>query len=229
MDSGGLRPSRHRGDEAARRLRLHGPGVRGRRRPGPGGALGVAVWRMRVCLGSARCAGRNGGLPENGDLSERPVAEGRAKLRIVRTARRRTRWAVHQGGPAEATVCPKRRSVRKVALTGYEDCAARVQRLCCSGVRRNADRNVRRTGRAGRGEPGLANRLPCSGPAGVGRWRVCRHGQACACSPGAVWLPAAASVGRGICFRFIVDIVKASRKEWFNFEPCRSTLNVCFM
>ena len=32
-----------------------------------------------------------------------------------------------------------------------------------------------------------------------------------------------------MCFRFIVDIVKTSRKEWFNFESCRSTLNVCFM
>ena len=178
---------------------------------------------MRVCLGSARCAGRNGGPPENGELSERPVAEGRAKLRIVRN-----------GPPPDALGCSSRRSGRsdglserlhclsmKIVLLGCGDCVARV----CVEV---LIAMVCHTGRAAARRT-WACRLPCCGPAGVGLWRGCRRGQACACSPGAVWSPAAASVGRGICFRFIVDIVKTSRKEWFSFEPCRSTLDVCFM
>ena len=119
-----------------------------------------------------------------------------------RTARkRRSVRAACRGKPLEAAGCsngptpdalgcsktavrPKRPSVRsdglserlrclgmKIVLLGCEDCAARVcvemltAMVCC-------------TGRAGRGEPGLANRLPCFGPAGVGRWSADIVGQA---------------------------------------------------
>lgn len=80
----------------------------------------------------------------------RPKRRAARKRRSVREACR--------GRPREAADCskwpaagrvglfikavrPKRRSVRKVALPEYEDCAARVWRLRCSGVRRSAHRD----------------------------------------------------------------------------------------
>lgn len=108
----------------------------------------------------------------------RPKRRAARKRRSVREAcRGRPREAAdcskwHAAGCAGLfikAVRPKQPSVRsdglserlhclsmKIVLPGCRDCAARVWRLRCSGVRRNADRNVRRTGRAGRGEPGLA-------------------------------------------------------------------------
>lgn len=89
---------------------------------------------MRVCLGSARCAGRNGGLPENDDLSERPAAASRSKRRVVRNG-----TPLDALGCSKTAVWPKRPSVRsdglserlhclsmKIVLPGCKDCAARV-------------------------------------------------------------------------------------------------------
>ena len=120
---------------------------------------------------AVRCVGRNGELPENGDLSEGPAAEGRAKRRVVRNG-----TPLDALGCSKTAVRPKRPSVRsdglserlrclgmKIVLLGCEDCAARVCIEMLTAM-------VCRTGRAGSGEPGLANRLQCCGPAGVGLW-----------------------------------------------------------
>ena len=105
------------------------------------------------------------------DLSERPAAASRSKRRVVRngtppdalgcskTAVRPKRPSVRSDGLSERLHCPG----MKIVLPGCEDRAARVCVEMLTAM-------VCRTGRAGRGEPGLANRLPCFGPAGVGRW-----------------------------------------------------------
>lgn len=86
----------------------------------------------------------------------RQCAVRRPKRRAAR--KRRSVREACRGRPREAADCskwpaagrvglfikavrPKRRSVRKVALPEYEDCAARVWRLRCSGVRRSAHRD----------------------------------------------------------------------------------------
>ena len=101
-----------------------------------------------------------GGLPRkavrNGGLFERHAA-GRVGLFIK--AVRPKRPSVRSDGLSERLHCPG----MKIVLPGCEDRAARVCVEMLTAM-------VCRTGRAGRGEPGLANRLPCFGPAGVGRW-----------------------------------------------------------
>ena len=102
--------------------------------------------------GLPRKAARSGGLFER-------RAAGRVGLFIKAVLPKRP--SVRSDGLSERLCCPG----VKIALLGCEDCAARVcvemltAMVCC-------------TGRAGRGEPGLANRLQCCGPAGVGLWGV---------------------------------------------------------
>lgn len=72
---------------------------------------------MRVCLGSARCAGRNGGPPENDDLSERPAAASRSKRRVVRNG-----TPLDALGCSKTAVRPKRPSVRSDGLSERLHC-----------------------------------------------------------------------------------------------------------
>ena len=101
-----------------------------------------------------------GGLPRkaarSGGLFERRAA-GRVGLFIK--AVRPKRPSVRSDGLSERLRCLG----MKIVLPGCEDCAARVCIEMLAAM-------VCRTGRAGSGEPGLANRLQCCGPAGVGRW-----------------------------------------------------------
>ena len=99
--------------------------------------------------GLPRKAARSGGLFER-------HAAGRVGLFIK--AVRPKRPSVRSDGLSERLHCLS----MKIVLPGCEDCAARVCVEMLTAM-------VCRTGRAGRGEPGLANRLPCFGPAGVGR------------------------------------------------------------